>query len=181
MISRDPIDIFSSNYRDARIAGLPVFRGPIEQATPLDASPYVVEFSEFMKDFGYSPFRSELLQSLIGGLASMVPVGAVPHLAMIGGSFVDLDLPEPRDLDGAIFYARSQTCPLNASRLRILQQDLLERRIDIRFMPIDHSLAFLAKTIGFFTLLYTQQREGGARRATLLIDLTRLHDEAEKA
>lgn len=155
--------LWSGAYGDALAAGLPLFGAGVSRAAPMTAAPHVVSASAFLADFGTSAHRQRLLGAWREGMAEAVSMGFAPCLAIVGGSFLDRRIDAPRDLDCAIFYDRTGVLGSEATALRALQHRLIGVGVDVRFMPGDQSRLFMAKAVGFFMLLYTQQRRADGR------------------
>lgn len=169
----DPVfaERWSEAYCNALADGLPLFGLGVPQATPVNAAPYVVDVRIFKADFGVSERRRQLLTFWQQGIGEARGLGFDSHLAVIGGSFLDLGNLAPNDLDCAVFYDGSAESRSRATGLQAVQRRMIENGVDVRFMPGDQSRLFLAKAIGYFMLLYTQQRGHGAVRAPLLVML----------
>lgn len=162
-------DVLEGHYRAARDRGLPTFGDNIRQSTPLNAAPYVLGSERFRSDFGTSPRRVALLAQLDLLLEEVRGEALVPLFLLTGGSFVDNANPEPGDMDGAIFYTAGM--PPAPGALSAIQRRGIEKGLDVRLIPFDTNPLLVAKTLGFFSLLYSQPWGTGPTRAILIVDL----------
>lgn len=150
--------------------GLPRFLGKVSESPPGKASPYRIDESGFWQAFGTSPVRRQLLDALDQALSDMRCIVDVA-CCLVGGSFVDPQRPDPRDIDMVVFYralGHSDYEPGHA--LAHLSRKFKLRSIDVRFVPYDAEPWLLVKMASFFTSLYHSDRDpSGHQRGLVLL------------
>lgn len=139
--------------------GLPRFLGKVSESPPGKASPYRIDESGFRQAFGTSPVRRQLLDALDQALSDIRCIVDVA-CCLVGGSFVDPQRPDPRDIDMVVFYrALGQSDYEPGHALAHLSRKFKLRSIDARFVPCDAEPWLLVKMASFFTSLYHSSRD----------------------
>lgn len=157
---------------------VPRFLGPVERCGTQESSPFLMDWPEFRQAYTRPGRRAILVSELERLLAELAPVAAVESL-LIGGSFLDGRVPEPKDIDCGVFYRAVMDAdklpgglaPLLAQAVRIARP----RGIDARVIPIDAGAEVLIRMSAFLTNLYLAERPSaaGAGRGLLLVSMTR--------
>lgn len=96
---------------DALPPGLPPFPRRIPECTAGNATPYLVDLAQLRGCFAGSARREALLDGLDSLLQSMREARAQPVALLLGGSFLEVRQPEPRDLDAVCFYVAQDAVP----------------------------------------------------------------------
>lgn len=140
-------------------AGLPRFLGHVNTSNPSNASPYLIDSNGLWQAFGTSPTRRQRLDALHQALSDLTGIVEVA-CCLIGGSFVDLAQPDPRDVDLVVFYRALEQSDHELGRaLSRLTRKFGLRGIDARFVPCDAEPWLLVKLTSFFTSLYHSGRD----------------------
>ena len=160
--------LLGAHYQAARDGNLPYFPGGVRASTPLNAAPFLIDLARFRQDFGTGAVRSTLLGNLDMLLDALRAQTLTPLFLLVGGSFADVTR-DPKDMDVVLYYASGEALPDGA--LKTLQKQAMKNGVDVRLMPYDSAPSFVAKTIGFFTLLYSQSRAPGVPSPILIVDL----------
>lgn len=132
----------------------PPFVGPERESTPLNATPYIAHLSD-AREGGFLSNRAVFIDELRVGLDQLRQLRAEPVAALLGGSAIGAKV-NPSDLDCVVFYEQEENARIEAGRLLQLQREMKQRRIDIRFVPMDGDPLILLKSVSFFTTLYTK-------------------------
>jgi hypothetical protein len=161
-ILRESRDLAASRH-------FPPFVGPERESTPLNATPYIAHLCE-AGEAGFLSNRAAFLAELRVGLEQLRQLSARPVAALLGGSAIG-GKPDPSDLDCVVFYEQLPGERIQAHALRGLQRALKQRRIDVRFVPMDGDPLILLKTVSFFSMLYSKNA-GSAEivRGLVLLD-----------
>jgi hypothetical protein len=153
-------------------SSFPRFVLPIEQCGVETSSPVPVTVAELWRFAAAWPRRLVLMDrfmTIVGILGEQANV----HGALIGGSFLNANVDEPRDLDCLIYYsAKAQAglalpgCLLNA---RTTGHRL---GIDLRVAPTDSDPMLLVRMTSFMSNLFLARRAGDdSSRGLVLLDL----------
>lgn len=170
----------SRAYSEALSTGLPVFPAGVDASNPMNAAPFAARMEDFERDFAFNGHRQRLLAALTRALDAVVVDAAEPLFMIVGGSYLDRASQEPRDLDCAVFYRRQgDGAPASPSGLPDAQAAAHEAGLDMRLLPFDADPLLVAKMIGYFCLLYAQERREGDTSAILMIDLSAFGRAAE--
>lgn len=147
---------------------LVAFPNGVAQSTPMNGTPYLTVLPVFARLFAEDDRRQAMLAAAESVVARLLSTGLEPLFAIVGGSFLDLERADPKDLDLAIFYQMGED-GADAADLGALEQEYRQHDLDLRLFPYDASPALVAKLIGYFSILYS-----GPERAapTVIIDLT---------
>lgn len=146
------------HYERAVPKGFPMFSTHERKSTPFNSAPYVVKYSRFLNQAGAWPGRAELLFALQACLDEAKSLQIMIHALLLGGSFLDLQNPHPKDIDCVWLY-RSRAGNGNEVEILIeLQNGFKQRGVDMRFIPIDADPLLLVKTLGFFAILYAKKK-----------------------
>ncbi|MFT3791645.1 MAG: hypothetical protein QM741_11335 [Rudaea sp.] len=169
--SMDWKQITGNFFDEASEKGFPVFLGDGGHSTPLNASPYIVEFDRFVDVAKRWSGRGRLVDELRRCRNAAEDIGICIELILIGGSFTDLRNASPHDLDSLWLYRARGTDPVCAEKLKTLQNDSRRNGIDCRFVPFDGEPALLVKAVSFFTVLYSiNKRQMTLDRGLILLD-----------
>lgn len=164
-------DGFEVAYGNAKRPSLQAFPFGLSHSNAFNAAPFVISLDQFVRDFSNNPYRQSLSEKFIGMINRLPASGCLPQYALVGGSFIDVEIAEPNDLDGVVFYTHDDQLSPEMKSLHALQADAHEAMLDIRFISTDMHPAVLAKITGFFSILYAQNRNGGGARPCLIISL----------
>lgn len=160
----DKFPNLEDHFLEALEHGLLPYPKGVRGSTPMDATPYLAEFSTFMR-VNWSPKRKELAGKLEMLLCELASKEILVHVVLVGGSFIALDK-EPKDLDCVLFYSRNDDL---SADLAGLEKSRLPA-IDARLVPIEVEPALVIKIAIFFALLYSRTRESAEiTRAPLLL------------
>jgi hypothetical protein len=140
---------------------LVAFPHGVEQSTPMNGSPYLTALPMFERMFGHGEWRRAMLDSAKTVAARLLSSGFEPLFAIVGGSFLNFERAEPRDLDIAIFYQLGEQLSGERLDLRGLEQEYLEQGLDLRLFPYDANPALVAKLIGYLSMLYVGPERAG--------------------
>lgn len=148
-----------SRFDTAVRAGLPRFLEQVNTSNPSNASPYLIDCEGFWQAFGSSPTRQQRLDALHQALSDLTDIVEVA-CCLVGGSFVDLEQADPRDVDLVVFYRALEQSDHELGRaLSRLTRKFGLRGIDARFVPCDAEPWLLVKLTSFFTSLYHADRD----------------------
>jgi hypothetical protein len=163
------LDAFNLAYASAKHPNLSAFPQGVSSSNAFNATPFVVSVEQFTIDFDRSCRRLELWKSFSKIIKQLEEFGFSPQFALFGGSYLDTKNDSPKDLDGVVFYTRDSSLSPNLKALSTLQAEAHELNLDIRLVPLDMHPAILAKTTGFFSILYSQNRKGGMTRPCVIV------------
>lgn len=147
----------------------------LSRAYPQNSSPFQMSLATLMGQLE-SGYRFNMLKNMCITLESL-PSGLVAHALLIGGSFVDSKISNPKDLDCVLYYSLENGANINndlenVSIVRASWHLLNFANIDCRLVPLDAGPLLIIKMTSFMSGLYAAERGGGAsRKALLLIDL----------
>lgn len=158
-----------AHYNEAAGLGFPAFLRSIEDSTPINATPYVIGWSQFAQQAMPPPKRA-LLDVLGQALERLPEIGLKPEVLLVGGSFLRSDA-APNDLDCALFYSGLAAA---GADLGAWQRARRMEGLDLRLMPIEMDSVMVLKTAIFFAVLYTVSRSGASPpHGVVLVDCTR--------
>jgi hypothetical protein len=164
-------------YESALAAGLPIFIGGERRSTPFNSAPYVVAYARFLDQASGWPGRSDLLRELQACLEEARSMQLIIDALLLGGSFLDLANPHPKDIDCVWLYRSLAGSGGDVELLLSLQVRFKRRGVDMRFIPLDVDPLLFAKTLGFFSILYAKRKgENCLCRAPILVDCAREFD-----
>lgn len=164
-----PFSELEEHYLDAVQQGFPAFLRRIEESNPINATPYVVGLSEFLRS-DLPPAKAGLLARLEAALQMLPDIGLRAEIMLIGGSFLMRDS-SPRDLDCVLYYTR-ETEPV--PDLVRWQKDRRASGLDIRLVPMEMDPVMVLKMTLFFGVLYTRGRDAQPQmRGLLLVDCSK--------
>ncbi len=169
-ISRNLSDTLNAAFEGALPDGLPLFPGGVAASTPINAAPYLTDLAGFGAHFAFNDHRRGQLSGLEQHIARLRSFALHPHFLIAGGSYLDRDRPDPKDLDCALFYSSGPGADPSPP-LRQILESAAAAGLDLRLMPFDAHPALAAKFIGFFTLLYASRTSPRAKRAIVIVDL----------
>ncbi len=157
------------HYLEALERGFPAFVQSIEDSTPINATPYVTTWSDFMRQ-EFAPPKRALVDALQGAIQELLDSGLRAEILLIGGSFLMSDA-VPKDLDCVLYY----TCePETKIDLLRRQADFRAVGLDMRLLPIEMDPVMVLKTALFFGVLYTRGREASPQlRGLVLVDCSK--------
>lgn len=160
-------DFFSSHFLKQAQSGLRAYPDGIKASTPFNASPYVASLTD-LSALATTQRRSDLLDAFKSSIIEASSIGANVKFALIGGSFLDIDL-VPKDMDCVFFYALDGAIG-NTEVLSGFQSNWKSKGIDLRFVPVDSDLIVAFKVGIFFSTLYAQSRHNdGLVRGSVLV------------
>jgi hypothetical protein len=160
--------IESSRLKAERLF-FPPFTGPVNESTPLNASPYLANLRD-LRDGTFLSARRILVDKFIAAIEQLSDYAVTPIAALLGGSAIG-PKPQPKDLDCIVFYESTGGAPLRSDGLQMFQKRWKLCGVDIRVIPADSDPILLIKTVSFFTTLYSESRgELMAARGLVLID-----------
>lgn len=154
-----------------------MFPSPVGRCYPLNSSPYIIDFEQFVATYGDSTRRKELVSSLEILALEMSESGSLIRFGLFGGSFLDTRVKSPKDLDGLVFFdekgARETRPGVHCvPGLRARAEAL---SLDLRFVPIDVGLMWIVKISCFASALYARDRgTDQSNHGSILVELTRL-------
>lgn len=130
---------------------------PVENEL-FSSPPLTISERDLFLKFRTSPKRAELLDSLKQTF-EIVRGHVDIDCMMLGGSFLNTNNNNPKDIDAIIFYEKKQNCEVEiGDTLSNLIKDSKLNNIDIRFVPTDSHKWILVKLTSFFTALYLSQK-----------------------
>lgn len=160
----DKFPNLESQFLEALKHGLPPYPKGVRASTPIDATPYLIEFPTFMQA-EWSPKRKKLAGELAAMIRELASKEIMVHVVLVGGSFISLDK-EPKDLDCVLFYSRDDGLGNDLASAETSRMPA----IDARLVPIEVEPALVIKIAIFFALLYSRTRESAEiSRAPLLL------------
>lgn len=162
-------EVAQTSAQQAFEEGLPIFLTDVARSTPVNATPYLLSYSDFSKAIVRWPERHGLVRELGRVRNRMVENGFEVDALLIGGSFTELGRSAPADIDCLIFYR----CTENAasSQLVAIQKSAKANSVDCRLVPLDGDPMVLLKLTSYFTILYSKRKESlELARCLLLID-----------
>lgn len=143
----------------------------IEASDPLNSTPFSANFSAFHDLSLISDARRKLVDSLTNWLVELKLNGLKPLAFMVGGSFLDLSIPNPRDLDCVIFYRKCDSPKMpNAEWLSSSRHRAKAQGLDARLVPTDGNLVVLLRSTMYFSVLYGASKAGQPSRGVLLVE-----------
>ena len=164
-----PFSELKAHYLEAVEQGFPAFIRSIKESNPINATPYVVGLSEFLRS-DLPPAKAGLLGNLGAALEMLPEIGLRAEIMLIGGSFLMRDA-SPRDLDCVLYYSRETEPKADLARW---QADRRASGLDIRLVPIEMDPVMVLKMTLFFGVLYTFGREEQPQmRGLLLVDCSK--------
>lgn len=167
----------SRHYENAATDGFPIFSGPEKKSTPFNAAPYVVSYLRFIAQASVWPGRGGLVQALQACFAEAQSLQLTVDAMLIGGSFLDLANPAPKDIDCVWLYRSMCGNGADVALLMSLQKRFKQQGIDMRFVPLDIDLMLLVKPLCFFSILYAKKTgENSLNRAPVLVDCATVAD-----
>lgn len=153
-----PRQILGADLQEIVDAGLPRFLLPVQASNPTNATPWIADEASFFLAFGNTHARRELLSSLHRSFRMLEKIIEI-RCCLIGGSFVNVSNPAPRDIDIVLFYSLAPEFELDPGRaLQRVTHRFSREKIDMRFVPCDGEPWLLVKLTSFFTTLYQTQR-----------------------
>lgn len=171
MTSRLPWLLLQSSERQFEISlarGLPPFPQPLGRANRSNSTPFLVGEPCFRSVFATTARRKRLLELFDHLLAQLRAQALRPSFALCGGSFVNLDIAHPRDLDMVLFYQGNPTDG-GAELLQQVQVKLRQQGLDCQLHPSDVDPVLVAQVTAFYASLYLQQPTGQAARAAVMV------------
>lgn len=158
-------------YQHAMQKGFIPFPYGIEASDPLNSTPFSVDIRAFHDFSLVSNAREKLVNSLTNWLAELELNGIKPLAFMIGGSFLDFSIPNPRDLDCVIFYKKSDAHGmLDAEWLSNSRSRAKAQGLDARLVPTDGDLTVLLRSAMYFSALYGASKTGQPMRGVVLVE-----------
>lgn len=161
---------FLGHFRRSQSAPNPAFPKGIEHSNPIDSAPYVIDWATFDAAYGRSGSRRERTSALSSACMALYDRGVELEYILVGGSHIDSMCQVPHDLDCVLFYRLSPGAALPPNFLIELQLDLKQLSVDVRLVPADGPPILLAKMLGYFTLLYSRDRQSDAPKHMVLIE-----------
>jgi hypothetical protein len=148
---------------------LPVFLTDVKTSTPVNATPYLIRYALFQEAVAQWQGRKILADQLDVVKIEIENSGFDVQAILVGGSFTELSLTQPRDIDCLILY--SSKFNADASKLADIQKLARHRHVDCRLIPIDGDPLALVKLISYFTVLYSRSKSRNEiTRCLLLLD-----------
>jgi hypothetical protein len=147
-------------FAQAERLGFPAFLTSIAESSPANASPYLCLYEEFRAAASRWSGREPLLAALDRVRSQAETCGVVVEAMLIGGSFVALSNPSPRDVDCLMFYRQAAgDRPVEARRLGELRRQAKGNRVDVRFVPVDGGVLPLIKSVCYFSVLFSMEKQ----------------------
>ena len=124
-----------------------------------NSSPFTISERDLFLKFRNSPKRAELLDAFKQSL-ELVRCHVDIDCMMLGGSLLNANNQNPKDIDASIFYRKKPNVDDHdiGDRLIKLVHELRCLHIDARFVPVDGEAWILVKLTSFLTCLYTSQK-----------------------
>src|SRR5689334_7468375 len=141
-------------FDSAAVRGFPIFLGDEMQSTPINATPYLSGFDDFLRKARSWPGRTLLVERLQRSVAKISDPSIALAAILAGGRFTDLNIVKPNDIDSLWLYRSREGQSVDAGAIRAWQLEFKSEGIDARFIPIDGDFALAVKAISFFTILY---------------------------
>ena len=158
---------------------LPIFPRPIEQCTTADSSPYLCTIGTFLYRYGTNPHRRALVAELATLASKSAEIGVSIRALLIGGSFVDVSIEHPRDIDCLVFYVVEAAAESIDDRISTWVRFLRDLPIDVKLCPIDAGPLTIIKRAIFFSNLFSINRSSLAlERGTILLEIASPDDAA---
>lgn len=157
-------------FDKAKEKSYPIFPYGIQKSTPLNSAPYVIDWSRFIEIFGKQGLRSRQADYLSESIKELNIHGIDIYFILVGGSFTNINNKSPRDMDCIMFYRINIAEEECVSLLQDTQKRLKERTVDARLIPGDSDPIIFAKSISFFTLLFSQYKDNKDSRSLLLVE-----------
>jgi len=164
---RSRLDQAYGKIRDDRFS---IFPSEGERsATPLNSYPFHVSWANLHADWAFTARRAKLVENLQALHQAIIKRDIRPAGFLIGGSFSDRSVEDPRDIDAVSYYAGHVA--VQKDLLSTLQRKAKrELSIDTRFIPVDTDPLLLIRATAFFSLLYSK-KEGSNQITRPLIFL----------
>lgn len=142
--------------------GVPPYTQDIQLSSPMNSSPYFMDSSDLRNCFKDDPWRLSLLSNLDSLLDSLAHQGVFVPSFLIGGGFVRRirDGSKPRDIDGLALYKSDQPSSKIAEVLSKTVRKAKRSNIDMRFCPLDANPKIMAKSLVFYSILFSISTEG---------------------
>lgn len=159
------------HFSDIVSLGIPIFTTPPGAAVPGDSSPYTCSWNELFTAFEVDAKRRALLETFSEAIRRY-STDVQFECALIGGSFIDMRIQDPRDIDCLIFYSANLGVPPQPGRLRELNAELQRKLIDARLCPTDCGTQLMVQMASYYTNIYCAS-DNPYRRGIglLLVDL----------
>lgn len=146
------------DLRDVFAKGVPAYLQAVDLSSPTNSSPYRMTAADLRSAFKDDPWRLELLANvdlLIGSLANK---GISVSGFLIGGGFVRRirDGSKPNDIDGLALYTVTNPSSDVATTLAAAVRDAKKLHIDMRFCPMDANPLITAKSLIFYSVLFSK-------------------------
>lgn len=140
--------------------GFPAFLTPVAESSPGNATPYLTSYAAFRAMAADWPGRGELVARLEQVWAESERHNVTIEAMLIGGSFTEPAKPNPGDIDCLMFYRQARTdTEVQAKGLAELQRQAKMIRVDVRFVPLDSDPLALIKSLCYFTILYSMDKQ----------------------
>jgi hypothetical protein len=170
-------EICSLHFDEAEALGFPVFLTSSAKSSPVNATPYLASWARFRESAARWPGRERLIAALERVLGAARELGATVDFILIGGSFTEIDRPAPGDLDGVLFYRRRDpSARIDVQALAALERSGKAEGADARFVALDGDPAMLLKSVSYYSILYSNDKDREAElgvrvvRALFLLD-----------
>lgn len=166
------LKLSEEHFLTAEAGGFAAFTTEIRDSNPVNASPYLIKYRDFLDRANIWSGRGSLCRSLDRIMTASRSCGISVEAALIGGSFTDLSNPAPRDIDCLLLYRKSlEDQEIAVSALQKLEIYAKSFGGDVRFAPLDGDPILLLKVVSFFSTLFTVGKPLGAPpRGLVLID-----------
>lgn len=169
--SRNPfLDAAEANAQRGLAEGLPIFLTEARRSSPVNATPYLLRYSQFLREAKQWPGgRFRLVCELDAVKMRLESINFKIEAMLVGGSFTELKKPNPGDIDCLIFYRRDEEA--DPSELAEVQLSAKAKSVDCRLIPIDGDPLALLKITSYFTILYSKHKSSNeVVRCLLLLD-----------
>ncbi|MCF5141570.1 hypothetical protein FEM54_24800 [Pseudomonas edaphica] len=167
MTHTDLDSIFSQHYANAKTLEFPAFIGNKSTCNPINSTPYITSLSRFFAE-PKDPKRRLLCARLKAAIAELAMADISVEIILIGGSFLDSTV-IPGDLDCVLFY--SMNAETSVLDLQQWQRQMKAQDLDARLIPMDTHPLIMWKSALFFSVLYTQRKNGdGVPTGLILLD-----------
>lgn len=160
-----------SQFDDAMGKGFVTFPYGVEASNPINSTPFFADVRAFHSFSHVSERRKKLVSSLTKFLVELQLNGLKPLTFMVGGSFLDFSVSNPRDLDCVIFYQQCESSVIgNTEWISNTRRIAKVEDLDVRLVPTDGDLIVLLRSVIYFSALYGASKNGKTSRGTILID-----------
>lgn len=151
---------------------LPIFPRAIKECTTADSSPYLCSVDELTRRYGFNPHRLHLIDQLASFAGQSYDIGVKIGALLIGGSFLDQSIDQPRDIDCLVYYRIDAQA--DAVDAIISQWNALRRGfpLDVKLCPTDAGpLTIIKRSIFFSNLFSIDKATLVLERGTILVEL----------